>query len=346
MMQRRLLCLALLLVVGLAGCAQQPASPATSSAVVASAAQPGWISQHPERSGFVYGVASAEIYGSEANALERAREQARVDLLGRIRVAVGGSVEARSRMEMRNDQVTDLTEVLTQQASSRVEEVELPGIEVTETWVSPNGKDAWALARLNRAEAEQQLLTNLSLTNQRLLDRGLPRTGSNLDKVRQVLPSLPDLSQRDQLHHQLEFLAASERIDSAQRQEVDQLAAAIQSLLAGLSFQVEGQNNLAQRMAPELAQQLTRMGFNMVEGNADLNLRLSLNMDEVVRNNLHHRVAQASGQVLTPEGRTLYAISESGRATSTDANVATRNAIDEMAKSLARRLAAGLYDNL
>jgi hypothetical protein len=294
----------------------------------------------------VFGVASAENYGSEANALERAKEQARVDLLSRIRVEVSGTTETSNRMEMNNGQVTNMSEVLTQEARSRVNEIELPGMEVTETWVNPQGKDAWALAQLNRAEAERQLLNELQRTNQRLLERGLPQQGSKLEKVRQVIPSLPDLARRNQLHQQLTFLSATGRVVATQRKAVDELDAQIQALLSSLSFSVEGQNSLAERMRPELAEQLTAMGFNMVNSGADLQLRLSLSMDEVQRERLHHRVAQASGQVVTPEGRTLYAVSESGRAASTDPNVATRKAVKAMATLLAQTLATGLYDNL
>ncbi|MDR9468381.1 LPP20 family lipoprotein, partial [Marinospirillum sp.] len=288
-----------LMVVGLAGCSGQPAAPAAQTS--SNSEQPRWISQHPQRNDYVFGVASAEIYGSEANALERAREQARVDLLSRIRVAVSGTTETSNRMEMNNGQVTNMSEVLTQEARSRVKEVELPGMEVTETWINPNGKDAWAMAQLNRVEAERQLLGELQRTNQRLLERGLPQQGTKLERVRKVIPRLPDLARRNQLHQQLAFLAATDRVDAAQRKAVDELDAQIQSLLASLSFSVKGQNSLAERMRPELAEQLTAMGFNMVDSQADLQLHLSLSMDEVQRDRLHHRVAQASGQVVTPQ---------------------------------------------
>src|SRR5690554_766277 len=69
------------------------ASQPQSADAPADSAKPGWVHSPPQRHGYAYGVASAEIYGSEARALESAREKARADLLAAIRVEISSSVD-------------------------------------------------------------------------------------------------------------------------------------------------------------------------------------------------------------------------------------------------------------
>ncbi|MFK7160066.1 LPP20 family lipoprotein [Marinospirillum sp. MEB164] len=336
---------ALALALMLGGCATSPSSNSSSAALsqAMQAGQPSWVRLHPQRAGYVYGVASAEIYGSSANALERARQQAQVDLLARIQVSVAGETQTTTRAEMRQGQLHDLHEILLQQASSRVEEVTLPGIQVTETWIDEAGRSAWALAELNRQAAETQLLAQLQQVDQRLLQRALPTSGDQLSRVRAVLPNLADLQQRRQLFNQLEFLAATGRIDAQRQQQVEAREAEIRGIIAALSFRLEAKSPDAQRMQPHIAARLTELGFQLRQNQADLTLRLNIHLQDVQRQGLHHRVAQADGQVVDAQGATLYAVSETGRAASTDAAVATSNAIQMMANSLAEALAQGLY---
>lgn len=331
-----------LILSGLTGCGSSsaPTQPAAESSA------PSWTRQHPERLGQVYGVAAAEIYGSEANAIERAGEQARLDLLSRIRVTLEGSSSVQSRVELEDDRISGVQEVLTQQATSRVERVQLPGIEVVETWVDPRATEAWALARFDRIQAEDQLARELEQSQERLLARGLPETGELLDQVREVLPSLDDLARRQQLQQQLAFLGVTDHLAASQSKAVDRLALDIQALLARVTFRIDSQNALAERLQPELARQLTAMGFHLVEAGEVLQLRLNLTMDSVQRDTLHHRIVDVSGQLVTAEGHTLYALQERGRATSTDPDTATRQALDALAKGLAKQLGEGLYQNL
>ena len=51
---------------------------------------PAWTTQPPQRSGMAYGIGSMEIYGNPTQAVQRAGELARADLVSQLKVTVSG----------------------------------------------------------------------------------------------------------------------------------------------------------------------------------------------------------------------------------------------------------------
>src|SRR5690606_25775778 len=83
----------------LAGCLPQYAKPQQDSANARDerAMTPDWITQLPQRNGMAYGVGSMEIYGSVTDAIKRAGDLARVDLVSQLRVTVSGDFSVDTR---------------------------------------------------------------------------------------------------------------------------------------------------------------------------------------------------------------------------------------------------------
>ncbi|MCW7753737.1 LPP20 family lipoprotein [Desulfobotulus sp. H1] len=310
------------------------------------APRPKWTTEPPRQAGYIFGVGSVETYGNARTAIQRAQEAARVDLLSQLRVTVSGTMQTSIRVEGDDERFASIHKVVQQETSSRVQEIEMTGIEITETWLNPAETEAWALARLNRAKTESELLFGLEDLEDTLLNRGTG-TGSTLDRIRHIIPSLTDLEERRQILNQLTFLAAGSQIpDREKGRRVDALQAEIRNLLASLTIRLEPQNDDAIKMLGIMAQTLTRMGFNLHDEGADLRIRLSISMTPVSRNQIFHVVTQAEGQVQTPEGRTLYALRESGRSSSSDPQIARNKAVEDMALKLADALASGLFQHL
>ncbi|MDY0161730.1 LPP20 family lipoprotein [Desulfobotulus sp.] len=308
--------------------------------------RPQWTTSPPRQAGYVFGVGSVETYGNTRTAIQRAQEAAKVDLLSQLRVTVSGEFQTSIRVEGGDTQFASIHKVVEQQTRSRVQEIEMAGIEIRETWTNPAETEVWALARLNRAQAESELIFSLEDLEDKLLSRGTG-SGDTLSRIRHIIPSLRELEERRHIQQQIAFLAAGSRIpDREKGQRTDALQAEIRKLLASLTIRLDGENEDAKKMQGIMAQTLNHMGFTLHDQSPDLIIRLNLTMTPVHRNQLFHVVSQAQGQVKTPDGRTLYSLRESGRSSSSDPSVARDKAVEDMAQKLADALALGLFENL
>ncbi len=332
------------LLLGLSGCALNQGKSAETLADATAA--PAWVQNTPRRHGYAYGVASSEIYGSQERALETAREKAKADLLANIRVEISSSVDYSKTASMEFAGQTSLQETFAQNINSKVKNIELSGLQIQDTWVDAKGKEAWALAELNVAVAVEKLLQDLQQLEQRVLERGIADSPDRLQRIRSVKPSLEDLAQRRQILQQLNFFGEQGRTDAAQGRAVEQLEAQIADLLASLSIRLQAGSAQAGQMQPILAQALTDLGFNLVNGPADLSFDLQLKSSQVARNGLYYVDAQASGQMSNAQNRLLYVINADHRAVSTDSSVANSKAVNELAQQLAQMLVNNLYQKL
>lgn len=339
----------LLVTLGLMGCNSTKLQPmpteskGPSSNV--SSIQPEWVNNPPRRSGYAYGVASSEVYGSQARALETARDKAKADLLASIRVEISSSTDYRKNATMVYEGDMTLQETLNQKISSKTSAVELSGIKVTETWVEA-GKEAWALAELDTRAAAADLLKQLAQLEERILQRGSLLGAAKLDRVRHFKPTLQELVERSQMLQQLTFLGAATQVDVARRQAIEKVELEVAQLLASLGIQLSASTKEAAALKPILANALTDLGFNLVSNNPDLRLDLELKSSKVERNRLIYLDASASGQINTAENRTLHVINAATRAVSSEASVASNKAVNELAEKLADSLIESLYQNL
>ncbi len=341
----------MLVLLGLAGCGANQPQPmpveVKSTHSKASSIQPDWVNNPPRRVGYAYGVASSEVYGSQARAVETAKGKAKADLLAGIRVEMSSSTDYSKNATMQYQGDMKLQENLNQKISSKTSAVELSGMQITEVWVNELAKEAWALAELNTQAAAQQLLVELAQLEKRLLKRGTLPNAHKLDRVRYLKPSLQELVKRQQLLQQLNFLGAATQVDVVRRQKVQQLEVEISQLLASLSIQLQAVTNEAKALTPLLAGALTDLGFNLVNSQPDLYLVMELNVSQVKPSNgLIYVNASASGKINTATKRTLHIINAATRAVSSEASVANNKAVTELAEKLADSLIESLYQNL
>ncbi|HLO68516.1 MAG TPA: hypothetical protein VK188_15945 [Holophaga sp.] len=125
--------------------------------------KPIWISSLPSQAGRVYAVGLARLDDSEADAIRQAGQNARGEVLSRLRADVKSETNINARAtstrdsegrssgssEQRVDQSTRI------QASA----TELPGLSVEEVWVDGRGATAYALACLDVPVAEREIRT-------------------------------------------------------------------------------------------------------------------------------------------------------------------------------------------
>jgi len=336
-----------LIALGLVGCNVNPSQTQTATEKrPVPDIQPEWIHKPPQHLGYAYGVASSEIYGSEARALETAKKKAKADLLAGLRVEISSSTDYQKSATLAFQGGMTLQENLTQKITSKIPDIELSGIQVTETWVDKKNKEAWALAALNTFVTAQELLQQLAQLEERLLQRGTLPKATKLNRIRYLKPSLQDLAERRQILKQLTFLGETARINTARYQAVEEVEAEISRLLASFGVELQLTDSEAKALQSKLASTLTNLGFNLVNNQPDLRLIVQLKTSQLVRNGLTYVDALASGQINTTDNRTLHVIRASTRAVSSEASVANNKAVNELAEKMADALVESLYQNL
>lgn len=347
----RYLLLSLVLTsIGLVGCSSSELKPMPNEAkeprITASGIQPEWVNNPPSRAGYAYGVASSEVYGSQASALETARDKAKADLLANIRVEISSSTDYSKSATMEYQGEMTLQETLNQKISSKTPAVELSGINISETWADERGNEAWALAELNTSAAAAQLLQELAQLEERILQRGTLPNATKLNRVRHLKPTLQELVERSAMLQQLTFLGAATQVDASRRQAIEKLEVEVAQLLASLGIQLQASTSQAEALKPLLANALTDLGFNLVNSQPDLRLVMQLKSSKVERNGLAYVDASASGKINSAKNRTLHVINATARKVSSEASVANNKAVTELAEKLADSLIESLYQNL
>lgn len=146
---------------------------------------PSWVTGLPSSTGHVYAVGSANIKeeGSEAKAITRAGEGAKVELLSTLRANVKSSQQSKATLKQRGvsdessfeEQVEKNTVITT---SAR----DLPGLKIAETYIDHDNDSVYALADLDLSAATAELGRRQQQLETRLADlRG--KTEPSLDDL-------------------------------------------------------------------------------------------------------------------------------------------------------------------
>jgi len=123
--------------------------------------KPIWISALPERAGRVYAMGLAPVTTGDAQAVTQASQNARAEVLGRLRANVQSETSVRSTAKVSVQAGGKTTGSSEQQVGQdtriQTQATDLPGLTVEETWTDAKERTAYALAYLDVPLAEQEL---------------------------------------------------------------------------------------------------------------------------------------------------------------------------------------------
>ncbi|MCP4406717.1 MAG: hypothetical protein GY807_02975 [Gammaproteobacteria bacterium] len=226
------------------------------------AQEPKWIHYPPHGSGMAYGVGSSSVYRDDlAPAIQSAKENARSELLKGLRVQVQEETYIEKKKQTSQHGATSFTSKLRQEIYSRIPQIELSGIEVTETYVSQNSSAVYALAQLDR----EQVATGLKQEIEQL-DKALKRfvlLPDDLSKhaqLKRLLPASALMAKRDKIEARLGLVYGHPPSVVTPPEEA-QLNRRINDLLNGLVIVLHPQGQAAKAMEPYLLKQLTKSGL-------------------------------------------------------------------------------------
>jgi len=149
--------IAVVLFAGAAAVGAGHQTPAIRQGLV----KPGWITALPQAAGRVYAMGIAPITSGEADAVTRAAQNARAEVLTRLRANVRSETRVVSKATMSRTLGGAATGSSEQQVGQdtriQTQATGIPGLVVEESWLDKQGGSAYALAYLDVPVAEQEI---------------------------------------------------------------------------------------------------------------------------------------------------------------------------------------------
>lgn len=260
------------------------AAPPKAAPVPLAPPRPDWVDSLPGEPGRLYALGTSDLGGSQSEALRRASDRARVEVVSRLRTSVKGStaiVTKSSTVKVDGKgtgygsrDVRDTVNVSTQAE-------DLPGLSVERTFIDPASKTAFALGCLDLGQARGTLnerLQSAKDTRQRLSKEQTRKARWRLRKVKEDLDRLEEL---------VNMLAAAGTGDlrpalNAEREAVDKRLAQLEAAnlpalnLKDLSVSLRCNIDLPGTLQDYLEAQLRLYGFRVrPAGGGDFILDLS-----------------------------------------------------------------------
>ena len=321
-------------------------SEGASSAGGSSGDLPGWVTSPPSKKGFAYGVGSAEIHADPSSALNRAQDQARTELIKRMEVTVSGRTTAQRSRKVEAGK-SRVTRSIMDKVESRVPETELANIEIAKTHAVEGGDTAFALARLNRSQAEMTLIDKIEDMDARIREIAEKDPGGDdrLARLKALMPALPLFQERSRAMDKLQLVAEQDpghRLPSELRDLRDRITGLLDSLVVVL----KPRGGSDRKMDSTLRKSLANEGVQVREsGKGDLTLRYEAGVRTVARDDRHFVFADGNVTVLDPDGNVIDEFQGRVKAGSVDPGVARDRAIGELAQSLGGKLGEALLDS-
>ena len=161
--------------------------------------RPGWVERLPEAPGRLYALGTADLGSQEGQAITRAGERARLEVVARLRATVKGqtSVATQTRETQETGQKavgTGIREVR-DDVSVGVRAEDLPGLVVEQTFTDPGAGTVYALAYLDLAQAQTTLGSRLDRIREARVRQDREVTRRALWKLRKLTMDLDRLEE-------------------------------------------------------------------------------------------------------------------------------------------------------
>jgi hypothetical protein len=330
-------------VLGLAACKASPIKP--SSELVQAFDVPDWVTNTPEQQGMAFGTGSADVWGDENDAVRRAGDAARVNLVSQLRVTISGDTYSDIEERKATHKETELVQTMRNTIRSSVTSVELDEVKITESYVA--GKFAYALAELDRQKAASRITRQMAALEEEIIainDR--PKDGDILEQVRTLLPALKLFSQRERLADQYALISIS-RTKPALDEDLAIIQRQIYSLFNQLQIRLVMKNDGAQEIAEGVVEALTEQGMRINnQGQFDLLVEVSAVLRPLEKNGLHYVFADSRVTIKDNQSRILSTFSRQAKGASGYAELARTKAEKRVANILASELATALVDRI
>lgn len=326
----------------LAACASSPKKQANSSG---KQAMPSWVTQPPTQAGMAYGVGSMELYGNPAEAVKRAAEFARADLVAQLKVTVQSSMSSETTASKGTNKTSEMQQSIRQYVQSNTPQAELDEVETIDTWL--DNRFAYALVELDRNRAAARLNRELlDIEDDLSIIANIQPQGSALQQLQPLLPALQKFAQRERVAERLALVS----IDRHNQPLPDDLKALEQRIYQGidkLSVRLVLQDSGAKALRASLTEALTQQGLRLSNSEqADLIFTVQANISEQYKSKNYYSFINSQIMIEDGAGRVLNSFGKQAKGVSGMSDMAKQKAAQALADDLAAELAATLADKL
>nr|WP_320131920.1 hypothetical protein [uncultured Holophaga sp.] len=244
--------------------------------------QPIWVQTLPSAPGRVYAMGLAPVTTGDAQAVRQATQNARVEVISRLRSSVKGSTSLSSHAEVQRQggqkATGSSTQILDQSSTIQTQAVELPGLAVEETWVDRKGSTAYALAYLDVPAAEGELRNRFeSLRHDLALDSGT--SGAPRERLKRLQALRSAQAEMDRLDDLAGLISAGGGDPSLRRSVRDQKLAVdrlLDRLRNSLTLCIAGDRDLGTGgdIANLVRNAVLKQGLGWQERSAEFTLKL------------------------------------------------------------------------
>jgi hypothetical protein len=329
-------------LIAITGCVSSSPSTASSNNSGPNDLIPSWVYSPPEIVGYVYGVGMSSIYSTPADALQRAGENSRIELVKQLKVKVYGETEASVKREIDQGK-SKITRTVFNYARSSIEETELPGIKIINTAVSRTDKQAFALAELNKSEAELDLSEKLESVEKKIdLIGSQPLSGSKVKDIKKLIPVLKLIEERNKVVSDLKLVSnlSDEELEKGSHIK---LKSKIAGLIDGLVIVLEPDSS-SKNLASGIRRALSEQGVRVrMDGEGDLYLKFSASIDTVLRDKIYYTFASGQASLMEKNNDVINEFSTKVKDGSGDKNLSVKRAVEKLANELGNSVAKGLF---
>jgi hypothetical protein len=279
-----------------------PAAPAQPPPLHQSLVKPIWITALPNAPGRVYAMGLAPFAPGEAQAVVQASQNARGEVLARLRANVHAETNVRSTAQVNQQTGSQATGSSQQQVDQAVrieaQASELPGLAVEETWTDGPGRTVYALAYLDVPLAEQELRSRYQ-TRRSDLAREPETPAAPRERLRMLNRLKEAQSELVQLDDQAALLAAGGG-DPGLRSQVRASRLAVdrqmEQLRNSLTFSLDPGSRGATQIATLLRNAVLKAGLGWAENGGEFQLVMDFSGDrEHAKMDVQHKDWQWNG---------------------------------------------------
>ncbi|PIE75362.1 MAG: hypothetical protein CSA18_00305 [Deltaproteobacteria bacterium] len=307
---------------------------------------PQWFYSPPDMAGYVYGVGIASIYSTSGEAVKRARENARLELVKQLRVNISGETAASIKREINQGQ-SKITRQILNYAKSSVKEAELPGVKILKTAVSPVDKQAFALAELNLSFAELDISDSIKDLDIKITKySNIPDSENKISTIKKLLPALKLIEERDRLFYNLKLVSKMSDSDKVSDGNVHiKLKQRISNLLDSIVIVLIPGDSEAEKLAPGLRKKLAEEGVRVrMNGTGDLYLQYSASISMVERNGIFFSFVSGQASIMEENKDIISEFTTKVKAGSSDENLSEKRGLEKLALQLGEKIAKGLFN--
>ena len=212
--------------------------------------KPIWVQVLPEREGRVYAMGLAAFAPSEAQALKQASQNARVEVLTRLRASVKGETTIQKNATISRQAGGPITgssqQRIAQDTQVRTQAMDLPGLVVEETWADAENRTAYALAYLDIPVAERELRSRFeALKNDLAAETGAPSDPrERLRKLQRLKKGQIELAKLDDMAALLAAGGGDPRLRADIRAQKLAMDRQLDTLRASLTMGIKGDRDM------------------------------------------------------------------------------------------------------